>query len=76
MKIKNIKIKFNEGHLEHVNIVYNKKINKKINKKQIKTSPRIISAGVDKENKTEKIELISPKIDDELDILLENIILE
>lgn len=23
MKIKNIKIKFNEGHLEHVNIVYN-----------------------------------------------------
>ena len=29
-----------------------------------------------KENKTEKIELISPKIDDELDILLENIILE
>ena len=71
MKIKNIKIKFNEGHLEHVNIVY-----KKINKKQIKTSPRIISAGVDKENKTEKIELISPKIDDELDILLENIILE
>ena len=51
MKIKNIKIKFNEGHLEHVNIVYNKKINKK----QIKTSPRIISAGVDKENKTEKI---------------------
>lgn len=72
MKIKNIKIKFNEGHLEHVNIVYNKKINKK----QIKTSSRIISAGVDKENKTEKIELISPKIDDELDILLENIILE
>ena len=72
MKIKNIKIKYNEGHLEHVNIVYKKKIKKK----QIKTSPRKISAGVDKENKTEKIELISPKIDDELDILLENIILE
>ena len=33
MKIKNIKIKFNEGHLEHVNIVYNKKINKKQIKK-------------------------------------------
>lgn len=72
MNIKNIKIKFKEGHIENIILFYNKKINKK----QAKQTDKLISLEINKENNSEKLQVISPRIDDELDIILNSILLK
>lgn len=72
MNIKNIKIKFKEGHIENIILFYNKKINKK----QAKQTDKLISLEINKENNSEKLQVISPRIDDELDIILNGILLK
>lgn len=72
MNIKNIKIKFKEGHLENITLFYNKKINKK----QTKQTDKLVSLEINKENNSEKLHVINPRIDDELDILLNSILLK
>lgn len=69
MKIKNIKIRFDEGHLEEVEITYNKKSLKK----RIEENRVLVSTSNTIQNDKESLYVLYPKPEEELEGILDNI---